>query len=85
MCLRVGSLSDGSRGLAAIHFAGGVTMVLGASGEAAAGMPRNATEYEGPIDFIGSIKAIADQIVRRVAALPKMVAGDEAARTVQWI
>jgi chemotaxis response regulator CheB len=62
-----GSLSDGSQGLAAIHFAGGVTMVLGSSGEAAAGMPRNATEYDGPIDFIGSIEAIADQIVRRVA------------------
>lgn len=61
-----GSLSDGSRGLAAIHFAGGVTMVLGCAREAEPGMPRNATEYDGPIDFIGSIQEIAEEIVRRV-------------------
>ncbi|TPL13032.1 chemotaxis protein CheB [Mesorhizobium sp. B2-4-11] len=61
-----GSLSDGARGLAAIHFAGGVTMVLGTRGTAARGMPSNATEYDGPIDFIGSAKEIANEIVSRL-------------------
>jgi len=63
-----GSLSDGARGLAAIHFAGGVTMVLGTRGVAAHGMPSNATDYDGPIDFTGSIGDIAAEIVRRVGA-----------------
>ena len=63
-----GSLSDGAKGLAAIHFAGGATMVLGYRHEAAAGMPRNATEYDGPVDFTGSVDEIADEIVRRVRA-----------------
>lgn len=62
-----GSLSDGARGLAAIHYAGGATMVLGAAHKAAAGMPSNATHYNGPIDFTGSIRQIADEIVRRVS------------------
>ena len=50
-----GALNDGSRGLAAIHLAGGITMVVGTRGTPAAGMPSNATDYNGPIDFIGSI------------------------------
>ncbi|WP_246674738.1 chemotaxis protein CheB [Mesorhizobium sp. B4-1-3] len=41
-----GSLSDGSRGLAAIHSAGGVTMVVGRAGSAPKGMPENATQYD---------------------------------------
>lgn len=61
-----GSLGDGSRGLAAIHLAGGATMVRGEAGAAAEGMPRNATEYDGPIDFIGDIGQIASEIRRRV-------------------
>ncbi|MET4272870.1 MULTISPECIES: chemotaxis protein CheB [unclassified Bradyrhizobium] len=62
-----GELNDGSRGLEAIHFAGGVTMVLGTHGAATRGMPLNATEYDGPVDFIGSISDIAAEIVRRIA------------------
>jgi two-component system chemotaxis response regulator CheB len=62
-----GSLSDGSRGLSAIHFAGGLTMVVGFRGMAAEGMPSNATAYDGPIDFIGSIEEIAARISRRVS------------------
>lgn len=65
-----GSLADGSRGLAAIHFAKGVTMVLGAKEGAVPGMPRNATTDDGPIDFIGAIEEIADEIARRVSGLP---------------
>jgi chemotaxis response regulator CheB len=69
-----GSLSDGSRGLAAIHFAGGITMVVGSSGTPTRGMPSNATDYDGPIDFTGSIADIAADIVRRVAITPTEVA-----------
>jgi chemotaxis response regulator CheB len=65
-----GSLSDGSRGLAAIHFAGGSTMVLVTRGTPTRGMPFNATEYAGPIDFTGSIDEIAAEIVRRAAITP---------------
>ncbi len=61
-----GSLSDGAKGLASIHFAGGTTMVLGSRYGAVCGMPRNATEYDGPIDFTGSVQKIAEEIVRRV-------------------
>jgi two-component system, chemotaxis family, protein-glutamate methylesterase/glutaminase len=62
-----GALSDGSRGLAAIHLAGGITMVVGTRGTPAAGMPFNATDYDGPIDFIGSTNEIAAEIVHQIA------------------
>ncbi|UCI10483.1 chemotaxis protein CheB [Mesorhizobium sp. B1-1-8] len=61
-----GSLSDGSRGLADIHFAGGATMVVGRAGRATKGMPENATNYDGPIDFVGPIEKIAAEISRRI-------------------
>src|SRR4051794_4287978 len=63
-----GSLDDGSRGLAAIHDAGGVTMVLTPDGAGRRGMPENAIGYDGPIDMIGSPGAIAREITRRLAA-----------------
>lgn len=53
-----GSLDDGSRGLAEIHKAGGLTMVvkpqLGRTG-----MPENAITYDGPISEIGEPASIA--------------------------
>ena len=61
-----GSLDDGSRGLAAIHAAGGLTMVLTPSHQSGNGMPENAIRFDGPIDFVGSPEAIADEIVQRV-------------------
>jgi two-component system chemotaxis response regulator CheB len=58
-----GNLDDGSRGLAAIHHAGGVTMVLTpTSGQT--GMPENAIAWDGPIDFIGAPAAIACEIMQ---------------------
>lgn len=63
-----GSLDDGARGLAAIHEAGGVTMVLTPQPAPERGMPENAIRYDGPIDFIGSPEAIASEITRRVRA-----------------
>lgn len=59
-----GSLDDGSRGLAAIHEAGGLTMVLTPAQPSHLGMPGNAISYDGPIDTIGSPEVIASAIVR---------------------
>lgn len=64
-----GSLDDGSRGLAAIHHAGGATMVLTEEGQAKAGMPHNAANYDGPIDAMGRAEDLACEIVRRVRDL----------------
>lgn len=61
-----GSLDDGSRGLAAIHDAGGLTMVLVPEGSGSRGMPENAIAYDGPIDVIGTPLGIAAAIARAV-------------------
>jgi two-component system chemotaxis response regulator CheB len=61
-----GSLDDGSRGLAAIHHAGGTTMVVTPGQAAFVGMPENAIAYDGAIDVIGSPERIAAEIVARV-------------------
>lgn len=63
-----GSLDDGSRGLAAIHHAGGVTMVLTPERDGPAGMPESAIDYAGPIDAIGSPTVIARGIASLLAA-----------------
>jgi two-component system chemotaxis response regulator CheB len=62
-----GSSDDGSRGLAAIHAARGITMVLDPA-SASRGMPQNAIDYDGPISFIGTGKEIAERIAAAVAA-----------------
>jgi len=74
-----GSLDDGSRGLAAIHDAGGVTMVLTPDGAPWQGMPENAIGYNGPIDFIGGPEAIAAKIAERVRARTQQVSGSASA------
>jgi chemotaxis response regulator CheB len=61
-----GSLDDGSRGLAAIHHAGGVSMILTRDGSPEAGMPRSAADYDGPIDVMGSAKVLAQEVAQRV-------------------
>ncbi|RYB03335.1 chemotaxis protein CheB [Lichenibacterium ramalinae] len=60
-----GALDDGSRGIEAIHHAGGLTMVLLRS-VAHAGMPENAIAYDGPIDCIGSRDRIAEAITAAI-------------------
>jgi two-component system chemotaxis response regulator CheB len=57
-----GSLNDGSRGLAAIHAAGGTTMVLTSTHPLKKGMPENAISYDGPIDLVGNPQRIAEGI-----------------------
>jgi two-component system chemotaxis response regulator CheB len=59
-----GAFDDGSRGLAAIHRGGGVTMVLH-PGVKSRGMQQNAIEYNRPVDFVGGPAALAAE-VRRV-------------------
>ena len=61
-----GSLDDGSRGLEAIHHAGGLTMALLPEKGNARGMPENAISYDGPIDVIGNPQVIAAAIVQAV-------------------
>jgi two-component system chemotaxis response regulator CheB len=61
-----GSLDDGSRGLAAINAAGGLSMVLTPSAPPMKGMPENAINFDGPIDLIGSPITIAKGICEAV-------------------
>jgi two-component system chemotaxis response regulator CheB len=56
-----GSLDDGSRGLAAIHAAGGLTMVLDPKRKPR-GMQQNAIDFDGAISFIGTGLEIAATI-----------------------
>jgi two-component system chemotaxis response regulator CheB len=63
-----GSLDDGSRGLAAIHHAGGLTMVLTPADLLARGMPENAIEYDGQVSLIGDPRRIADGICTACAS-----------------
>ena len=62
-----GSLDDGSRGLASIHEAGGVTMVLTPDTLTGTGMPENAIAYGGPIDVVGNCQKIAAAIIKAVS------------------
>lgn len=64
-----GALDDGARGLAAIHHAGGLTMVQRPTANHDSGMPRSAIAYDGQIDFIGEVAEIAAGIVR-IVSLP---------------
>jgi chemotaxis response regulator CheB len=61
-----GALDDGSRGMAAVHAAGGKTMVITPNSPRGPGMPENAIGYDGPIDNIGSVEEIAEAIQRLV-------------------
>jgi len=58
-----GSLSDGSRGLAAIHAKGGLTMVLD-PGHKPRGMQQNAIDFDGPISLIGTAAEIAALVIQ---------------------
>lgn len=57
-----GSLDDGSRGLAAIHQAGGTTMAVHPA-PGPRGMPGNAIAFDGPVDCIGTTDQIAREII----------------------
>jgi chemotaxis response regulator CheB len=61
-----GALDDGSRGLALIHAAGGLTMVLTPRSPPTQGMPEHAIAYDGPIDLIGTPSQIASAIIAAI-------------------
>ena len=65
-----GALDDGSRGLAAIHAAGGSAMVLTPSLGSGRGMPENAIGHDGLIDLIGNPRQIA-QVIGEVCMMPR--------------
>lgn len=54
-----GTLDDGSRGLAAIHDAGGITMVRSPSNSQWGNMPQNAISFGSRVDLIGDFRVIA--------------------------
>jgi two-component system chemotaxis response regulator CheB len=66
-----GSLDDGSRGLAEIHHAGGLSMVLIPTVGSSRGMQANAISYDGPIDTIGDSSHISNAIIKAVGAAAK--------------
>ena len=74
-----GALDDGSRGLAAIHHAGGVTMVMTPSPWLWQGMPENAIAYDGRIDLIGDARQIAGAIVEIVREGPARLRAEPSA------
>lgn len=57
-----GSLDDGSRGLDAIHDAGGLTMVRTPANSVWGDMPRNAISFGSSVDLIGNLRAIAEGV-----------------------
>ncbi len=61
-----GALDDGARGLAAVHAAGGRTMVLRPN-DRPRGMQQNAIDYDGPIGLVGSSAQIAADIIQTAA------------------
>jgi chemotaxis response regulator CheB len=66
-----GSLDDGSRGLAAIHKAGGITMVMTPAVPPQHGMPESAAGYDGPIDLIGDPCRLARGICEACEVSPE--------------
>jgi two-component system, chemotaxis family, protein-glutamate methylesterase/glutaminase len=61
---------DGTRGLAAIKKAGGITMVQSPQEAAYPDMPRNAITYDGPVDLVAPIRDLAAEIVRLTKVAP---------------
>jgi two-component system, chemotaxis family, protein-glutamate methylesterase/glutaminase len=73
-----GSLDDGSRGLAAIHHAGGLSMVITSGQRPRRGMPENASNYDGPIDVEGTAADIGRAVIARTAVGPRIARGRSA-------
>jgi len=63
-----GMLKDGSLGLKAIKDAGGVALVQDPREAAFPDMPMNAITHDGPVDFIGPVSRLAQEICRLVGA-----------------
>lgn len=79
-----GSLDDGARGLAAIHAAGGLSMVVTPDALPRRGMPENAINYDGPIDVIGSPTSIAGAIRVVIGEGDRSASDFRAGRVPDW-
>lgn len=65
-----GMLKDGTQGLREIKQAGGIALVQTPEEAMFPDMPKNAIVYDGPIDFVGSLQNLADEICRRTSHTP---------------
>jgi two-component system chemotaxis response regulator CheB len=65
-----GMLKDGTLGLRAIKEAGGVALVQAPEEATFSQMPLNAIRYDGPVDFVGPVQALAGEIRRLVLRAP---------------
>lgn len=61
-----GLLKDGTEGLRAIKESGGVALVQSPAEAEYPDMPESAIQFDGLIDFVGPVTALADEIRRRV-------------------
>ncbi len=60
-----GLLKDGTLGLRAIKEAGGTALVQSPEEAAFSDMPRNAIVSDGPVDLVGTVRELAEEISRR--------------------
>ncbi len=65
-----GLLKDGTDGLREIKQAGGIALVQNPEETMFSDMPKNAIIYDGPVDFVGSVQNLADEICRRTSHTP---------------
>jgi chemotaxis response regulator CheB len=65
-----GLLKDGTEGLSALKEAGGKALVQSPVEAAYKEMPRNAIEFDGPLDMIAPIHDLAQEICRLVHMTP---------------
>lgn len=70
-----GALKDGSFGLRAIKYAGGIAMVQSPEEAQYPDMPLNAIKHDGPVDLIAPIDDLAMKISRPVGAGPHLTHG----------
>jgi chemotaxis response regulator CheB len=63
-------LDDGTRGLAAIKRAGGIAMVQSPQEAAYPDMPRNAINYDGPVDLVAPTSDLTAEIIRLTGTVP---------------
>jgi two-component system chemotaxis response regulator CheB len=61
-----GLMKDGSQGLAALKEAGGIALVQSPGEAGVKEMPRSAIEFDGPVDKVAPIEALAREICRLV-------------------
>jgi two-component system chemotaxis response regulator CheB len=67
-----GVQKDGALGMKAIKEAGGAALVQSPEEAIYPDMPRGAMKYDGPIDFVGPVNALAREISRMVGHKPTL-------------